>query len=189
MPPAAIVADGPPLKEARPDFARQIGREMNDRARYERGAVDLPVVSAATLAGADVTPRHWIVEDMIPSRTVTIAGGDGGVGKSTLLLQLAAAVASGRQWIGMATERASVVFVSAEDDIEELHRRLAAIASGLDVDLAELRDLYIVPLAGHDAIMGAPEGKTGTIKETAVWRSLVRIITRQALPRHSRHAR
>jgi RecA-family ATPase len=146
--------------------------------RSEQRAVDLPVVSAAMFAGAEVAPRRWIIEDMIPSRTVTIAGGDGGVGKSTLLLQLGVAVASGQKWIGTATEQAAVLFVSAEDDREELHRRLAKIAGGLGVELADLRDLHIVPLAGRDAIMGAPEGKTGTIKETAVWRGLVVVVRR-----------
>jgi hypothetical protein len=59
-----------------------------------------------------------------------------------------------------------------------LQRRLAAIAGGLGVDLAELRDLHIVPLAGRDAVMGAMESKTGTIKEAAVWRGLVAIVRR-----------
>jgi RecA-family ATPase len=160
----------------RDDFAQQLGLESNDHGRSEQRAVNLPVVSAATFAGTEVAPRHWIVKDMIPSGTVTIAAGDGGVGKSTLLLQLGAAVASGREWIGATTEQAPVVFVSAEDDLEELHRRLATIAGGLGVDLADLRDLHIIPLAGRDAVMGATDGKTGTIKETSVWRGLVVVV-------------
>ena len=40
----------------------------------------LPVVCAASLAGKDVPRRQWIVQDMIPDRTVTLVSGDGGVG-------------------------------------------------------------------------------------------------------------
>ena len=63
--------------------------------------------------------------------------------------------------------------MSAEDDLDELHRRLADIAIGLGVELAELGGLHIVPLAGRDAVMGAPDGKSGVIKKTAVYDALL----------------
>jgi Mrp family chromosome partitioning ATPase len=56
--------------------------------------ISLPVISAASLAGKEVPARWWIIPGMIPDRTVTIVSGDGGVGKSLLLAQLAVAVAT-----------------------------------------------------------------------------------------------
>ena len=109
---------------------------------------------------------------MIPDRTVTIVAGDGGDGKTTLMLQLAAAMASGRPWLGYSPEPAPVTFLSAEDDLDELHRRLAMIAVSLDVALSDLSDLHLIPLAGRNAVMGAPQGKTGIVNATAVFHGL-----------------
>ena len=139
-------------------------------------ATPLPVVCAASLAGKDVPHRSWTVQDMIPDRTVTLVSGDGGVGKSLLLAQLAVAVTTGGEWIGTCPVQGPVVFVSAEDDLDELHRRLAVIAHAKGIDLATLVDLHFVTLAGRDAVMGAPDGKTGIVKETPLWRELVAIV-------------
>ena len=138
----------------------------------------LPVFTAASLAGRPVPPREWAVPSLIPFDTVTMLSGDGGVGKSLLAAQLAVAFASGSEWVGLQPERGPVVFVSAEDDRDELHRRVATIAESEGVDLADLYDLHIVPLAGLNAVMGATEGRSGVVKETAVWRGLVRLVER-----------
>ena len=139
---------------------------------------DLPLVCAASFAGKPVPERRWIVRDMIPDKTVTLVSGDGGVGKSLLIGQLGIAVATGREWIGTLPERGPVVFVSAEDDLDELHRRVVAIANAQGIDIADLVDLHFVPLAGSDAVMGAPEGKAAIIRETSIWRGLVAIVER-----------
>ena len=141
-------------------------------------ATPLPVVCAASLADKDVPRRSWIVQDMIPDRTVTLVSGDGGVGKSLLLAQLAVAAATGGEWIGTCPTPGPVVFVSAEDELDELHRRLAVIVHAKGIDLATLVDLHFVTLAGRDAVMGAPDGKTGIVKETPLWRELVALVGR-----------
>jgi RecA-family ATPase len=138
----------------------------------------LPVFSAASLAGKQVPPREWAVPDLIPFDTVTMLSGDGGVGKSLLAAQLALAFATDTEWLGLKPECGPVVFISAEDDRDELHRRIASIADSEGIDLADLHDLHIVPLAGRDAVMGATEGRGGLVKETAVWRGLVRLVER-----------
>ena len=139
---------------------------------------DLPHFYAAAFAGEPVPERRWIVEHMIPDKTVTLLSGDGGVGKSLLVKQLALGVSTTALWIGLATERGPVVFVSAEDDMDELHRRVVAIANAQGIDIADLVDLHFVPLAGSDAVMGAPEAKTAIIRETSIWRGLVAIVER-----------
>lgn len=68
--------------------------------------------------------------------------------------------------------------VSAEDDIDELHRCVVAIARGLGVNLADLTDLHFIPLAGQDAVMAAPEGRTNVVRDTPVWRGLVAMVER-----------
>src|SRR5258708_1540120 len=86
--------------------------------------VNLPVVSASSLAGKVAPPRPWHVAGWIRGRTVTMLAGDGGVGKTILALQLAVATVAGKPWLGLTPEFGPVVYLSAEDDVDELHRRL-----------------------------------------------------------------
>ena len=108
---------------------------------------------ASTLKGRTVKPREWLVHGLIPQKTVTLFSGDGGTGKSLLALQLAVAVAAGRGWIGKAASEGSVIYMSAEDDDDELHRRLDDIlrADGRTYD--DLKGLTLRSLAGEDALL------------------------------------
>jgi RecA-family ATPase len=123
---------------------------------------------ASDLDGQTVPVRQWLVLDLIPSGTVTMLGGDGGTGKSLLALQLAASVAHGGfPWLGHHPERGTAVFLSAEDDRDELHRRVADVARAEGVSLAEMRDLHLLSLAGEDALL-ATLGPDGSINRTAL---------------------
>ncbi|MDN3719995.1 AAA family ATPase [Roseibium salinum] len=124
--------------------------------------VTLPVVNAASLAHEAVKPRSWHVEDLIPGNTVTLLNGDGGTGKSLLALQLAVATCSDGYWAGRKPEQGRVIYLGAEDDIEELHRRLVDICADAAIDLESLHDLDIVPLAGRDALLAVPARKKPT---------------------------
>jgi RecA-family ATPase len=136
---------------------------------------ELPVISAASFDGVAPPERRWIVKDMIPDRTVTMVAGDGGGGKTTVMLQLAAALAGARPWLGHNPAPGRALFVTAEDDEEEIHRRIYAIAKGLGV---ELSDLHIVPFAGQDAVLAARHGKAALIAPTAIFRQLVALVER-----------
>lgn len=96
--------------------------------------------------------QQWLLRDLIPAGNVTLLSGDGGTGKSLLALQLARAVATGESWIGRNIEPGRAVYVSAEDELAELHRRLDRMGK-----LAPLGDLILVPLAGKDAVLAAPD--------------------------------
>ena len=105
-------------------FAEAARAYREDRDRQNVGQPDPPPArpagrssrfySAATLAGKAVPPREWLVPDLVPSKTVTLFGGDGGTGKSLLALQLAVAVAAETGWIGRPLTAGRVIFLSAE---------------------------------------------------------------------------
>jgi RecA-family ATPase len=104
-----------------------------------------------------VPPREWLVKDLVPAKNCTLLSGDGGTGKSTVAMQLAVATALGaRTWMGAEVMRGPVVFLTAEDDEEEMHRRFNAIARKEGVDLDRLDNLHIISLAGKDAVLAAP---------------------------------
>lgn len=140
------------------------GRDI-DAPRDSRGFAD--IFTADTLADKPVPPREWHVEGLVPARTVTLLNGDGGTGKSLLALQLAAATTQGGFWAGYAVKQGPALYLSAEDDEDELHRRLADIAQAANVALADLGDLSVKALAGKDAILATPQGKSNVLKWTA----------------------
>lgn len=109
--------------------------------------------SAAELEGRPVPARQWLVHGLVPMKTVTLFGGDGGTGKSLLALMLAASAATGRAWLNMAVPKGRALFLSAEDDDDELHMRLADICRGMGLRLADLGGLTMRSLAGEDALL------------------------------------
>ena len=102
------------------------------------------------MEGVPVPPREWIVSDYIPHKTVTLLFGDGGTGKSLLALQLASARALAREWIGLLPEPGQTLVLSAEDDADELQRRLDDIRKFYNVRMADLADMRLIDLVGED---------------------------------------
>jgi RecA-family ATPase len=87
-------------------------------------------------------------------------------------MQLAAAHVLGKDWLGTLPEPGPAVYVNAEDEEGELHRRLAPIAGHFGASLTELKnDLYIVALAGKDSVLGYPD-RTGRIIATSLFHKL-----------------
>ena len=138
----------------------------------DRAAPELEIIRASDLDGKPIPPRRWLVHQLIPEANVTMLGGDGGTGKSLLALQLCAAKSVGGDWFGFMLSQGKSIFLSAEDETEELHRRLFDI----NPRLAELDDLLLVPLAGRDAILAAPDGRDGLLRETPLFGTLKRLI-------------
>lgn len=69
-------------------------------------------LSAKDLQGA---PRlSWLVDGVVPGASLACLYGPSGVGKTFLALDLAAAVAEGREWFGHKTVRGRVVYVVLE---------------------------------------------------------------------------
>ena len=132
---------------------------------------------ASDLDGQPIPPRVWHVQDLVPSGTVTLFGGDGGTGKSLLALQLASSTALGSTWLGLAVRSGEAVYLSAEDDKAELHRRLADIALAEGVTLADLDALKLRSLAGQDALL-ALLGDGGALEATPLLDAVDELLAR-----------
>lgn len=92
---------------------------------------------------ASLETVRYAVNPWIPRRHVTLLGGHGGIGKSSLALAISAHVACGLPFAGLAVEQSTVLFVSLEDEASIVRLRLRSIieAYGLPAErvLASLR--------------------------------------------------
>jgi len=92
-----------------------------------------------TRRASEVTPRpvEWLWQERIPRGKLTLLDGDPGLGKTTILLDLAARVSSGRpmpsESNGHGRKPEGVLYLSAEDDDgDTLRPRLEAAGADLD---------------------------------------------------------
>jgi len=107
-----------------------------------------------------VPERLWYLPDLIPSRTVTILAGDGGVGKSLLALQLAITSALDLETLGLKPTACHVIYVGAEDEVDEFHRRIDGILRAHDVPYSDLEGGFLLlSLADKDATLASPDAK------------------------------
>jgi RecA-family ATPase len=137
----------------------------------------LHTVRASALADLTVPQRRWIVPGFIPDRTVTILGGDGGTGKSLVTLQLAVAMATSTPWLGLQTSPGKAIVLSAEDELDEIHRRLHQICFRREIRMEALTQLSIIPLAGKSALLVTQDRSRATTQTTPLWEALREVLT------------
>ena len=136
------------------------------------GLPRLEIMAAADFGDDEPPPRRWHVHRLIPAGEITLLTGDGGNGKSLLALQLAFATATGGDWIATIPEPGRVLFLSAEDDRDELHRRLYNIARRKGRRLSDAADLDVLTLAGRDAVLALPGPKGDMLAPTLLFQAL-----------------
>jgi RecA-family ATPase len=124
-----------------------------------------------------VPERQWGVRNLFPRRNVALLSGEGAAGKSLLALQLGVAHALGRDWIGTLPEPGPFLYLGAEDDLDELHRRLADVLRHYGTDFpAIIGNVHLLSLAGEDAVLGHADAG-GLIKPTPLYLRLMRAAT------------
>lgn len=128
--------------------------------------VPLPYVNLAL----DLTPREWLVPERIPMRNVSSMSGEGAIGKSLLLMQLSGAVALGKDWIGTLPEQGPVLYFNAEEDDDEVRRRMEDVARHLGATRQDMIDngLLFLSFAGRDAILAQPD-RSGILRPTPLF--------------------
>ena len=107
----------------------------------------------AALQGTAPEPTQWRLDGWLPERTVTLLSANGGVGKSNLSLQLAVALATGQEFLGLQTKPSRVLVISAEDEARTVHFRVANICQDLGIEMSSLKDLSVYDLTQQDCVL------------------------------------
>jgi RecA-family ATPase len=138
-------------------------RAAHSRGQYKR---PLPYVDLT----AALEPRPWLITDRIPRRNVTLLSGEGSIGKSILLMQLLGATVRGELWLGSVPERGPVLYLSAEEEDNELRHRMQAVAASLGTTRERLvkEGLRVLSFAGKDAVLAEPD-HDGLLRSTPLF--------------------
>jgi hypothetical protein len=80
--------------------------------------------------------RPTIISGLLPEGITAILGGAGGVGKSAIALQMGACIAAGYPFLEREVSTGKVLYLSAEDDRDEVRRRLYDYVNALEVDFS-----------------------------------------------------
>lgn len=151
---------------------------------------DIDTARASRFAGKQLPQRKWLLHKFLPQGKVGSLVATGGTGKSNLLLQLAASVAGGTAFLGRfeVPEPGAVLILAAEDDEEEIHRRLENIVSRLsaahpeDTKLSERirNNIYVRSMVAENNLITCTNPKSREVEQTSYVQRL--ILTAQSIP-------
>jgi RecA-family ATPase/DNA polymerase I-like protein with 3'-5' exonuclease and polymerase domains len=143
-------------------------------AAAEPAALPFPFINMSNWDSEPVPEQQWIVPGRIPRRQSVIFSGEGGAGKSIILLHLSAVTALGRDWLGATPEQGPAFFIDCEDDTDVMHYRLAAIARHSDTCFTDLINggLHLTSLVGQDTVM-ATVSRSGIVEPTMLYNRLL----------------
>jgi RecA-family ATPase len=137
----------------------------------------LPFVNISEWRVDHAPPRDWGVLERFPIKNVSLLSGEGAAGKTLLLLQLGVAHALGRDWMGTLPKPGPFLYFGAEDDNEEIYRRLSDILKHYSADFSDLKNnFHLLTFVGEDAVLGVPE-RNGLIKPTPLYARLLQAVT------------
>jgi len=116
------------------------------------------------LRGASLQPPAFVINPLIPRGHLTLFGGHGGSGKTTVAFVLAAHVACGADWRNLPVTAGKVLIASFEDGQDLVLWRLKNIVEeyGLDFDAIE-NNLTVIDATDAAAIM--TEAAQGGIRQ------------------------
>jgi hypothetical protein len=152
------------------------GVSMADEATPED---DEPLVPMSLIGLDDFDPpeKLFYVAGMVPHLEVAMVTGEGGVGKSLLVLQMLVAVALGLPFLGRETVRARCMALFCEDDRDIIHARLKQVCRHYGVRVDALEGwLFLLPRKYEENALCTFErqGTGVAMKLTPLYRRLVR---------------
>jgi RecA-family ATPase len=133
--------------------------------------VPLDFIDLTAWEGLPVPERQWAILDRVPDGEVTLLSGEGAIGKSLILKQAAVATVAAKDWLGTMPAPGPVVYVTAEEKVDELHYRLHNITGHYGVRFADLGDLHIRSMKGEDTVLAHPD-RNGIIRPTPLFERL-----------------
>ncbi len=172
----------PDFDEA-PDWTPPPDTELDDRPLDDRIENDgehyhpadlIDLIDPSEWEDCETPTREWLLDGWIPARQMTFLTGPGAAGKSLMTQQLATCVAMGRPFLGVPVVGCRALYITCEDDLDELHRRQKSICTALNMSLPYLSDrLFLASLMGALGSELATFDQDGRMHTTESWKRLL----------------
>jgi RecA-family ATPase len=166
-------------RQAQIDAMEEVANEKAKEAAELDDAPKSPALVWLDMSNWDRTPipeRRWAILNRVPLKQAGLFSGEGGTGKSIIELMKNVAHVLGQSWLdGVPIPvHGPAFYLGAEDDADELHIRLAAIAKHFGVSFSDLikGGLYATSLLGQDATLCYLSGKSGRVETTKLYAEL-----------------
>jgi RecA-family ATPase len=117
------------------------------------GAKDAPSLLSLDLAALSAIrpqPKEFAIERLAPLGEVTLFTGPGSSGKSLLAQQIATAAAAHLDCLRLNVMAAPAIYLTCEDDVDQLHWRQEHICTAMGVSMSSLAGrLHLISLRGE----------------------------------------
>jgi RecA-family ATPase len=165
--------DEPPPVNAPEDYKRD-----NSSRADPADEPSIKTVTPAEWPDEKPQPVDWLADQRIPRGDVSTMHGDGGAGKTDIVLQLAANCARAADyWMGHAITTGPVVIVSAEEPEREIRRRMDLHAERGDYALNSITNLHLwFPDDVAGATLATPD-RSGIMRPTSLYESIKKRIS------------
>lgn len=122
-----------------------------------------------------ITERAWTWRRWIPAGRVTGLGGPPGAAKSTLAQAICTHKALGKSLLGEPITPGSALYITCEDDADDLFLRQAQINAALGINWSDLGRLRLESRMGKDSMLVVREN--GLFHRTAYFDELARVVS------------
>lgn len=124
-------------------------------------------VDAFDYEEADIPLRPWIIPGVMLRGATHLFAAPGGTGKSLFTLQLAMVLATGMKWgHWQPREKAKVLIINAEDDLDEQRRRISAARTTMGVSAKDIGGRIRIARKTDNLVISRIDGKTGMPSRT-----------------------
>lgn len=124
-----------------------------------------PALRSVDISGFMTSEREGVqfaIQQILPRRHVTLFSGNGGVGKSSIGLTMAAHVACGAPFYNLPSNSGNALFISLEDEGDICVERLKNIVKAYELDIVNIeKNLTIIDGTGSRSVLLEEQSKYG----------------------------
>jgi hypothetical protein len=103
---------------------------MNSNGTDTTAISSLQVFALEEFMGYIPEPQDWYIDNLIPAGSVTLFAGREKSGKTSILIDLVCAVATGEPFLGRETQQVNTLLIPLEDHIREIQSRVMTRLDG-----------------------------------------------------------